>query len=60
MQNFTIKYWFDPETKQYIAEVPELNISDYWNTIIEAEKNLQKWLNLYFEETIGTSVKLVS
>ena len=50
MQNFTIKYWFDIETGQYVVEVPELNISDYWETIDIAYKNLQDWLNLYFEE----------
>ena len=50
MQNFTIKYWYDLESKQYIAEIPELNISDYGETINEANMNLQAWLNLYFEE----------
>lgn len=54
MQNFTIQYWYDSESNQYIAEIPELNISDYWNTIDEASKNLQKWLTLYFEETSYT------
>jgi len=53
MQNFTINYWYDLETKQYIAEIPELNISDYWETINEANMNLQAWLNLYFEEIIS-------
>lgn len=50
MTNFSIKYWYDFETKQYIAEIPELNISDYWETIEKAHKNLQKWLTLYNNE----------
>jgi len=50
MENFTIKYWYDLNTRQYIAEIPELNISDYGETMNEANINLQAWLNLYFEE----------
>ena len=48
--NFSIKYSFDIETKQYIAEIPELHLSDFGNTIDEAEKNIKTVLSLYIEE----------
>ncbi len=54
--NFTIKYAFDMETRQYIAEIPELNLSDYWDTIQEAESNIKQTLNLYFEEILSTKL----
>jgi predicted RNase H-like HicB family nuclease len=50
MLNFHIKYSYDITTNQYIAEIPEFNISDFWDTLEEAENNLKKWLELYFQE----------
>ena len=58
MQNFSIKYGYDEETNQYIAEIPELNISDYWDTLEEAHKNLQIWLSLYFSEIYKTKKEI--
>lgn len=51
--NFTIKYSFDIETKQYIAEIPEYNISDFGDTIDEAEKNVKIALSLYLDELLA-------
>ncbi len=48
--NFSIKYSFDIETKQYIAEIPELHLSDFGDTIDEAEQNIKITLSLYIEE----------
>lgn len=50
--NFSIHYSFDTETRQYIASVPELGLSDYGETIAEAENNLRSMITLYFEENI--------
>ncbi|MDD4151843.1 MAG: hypothetical protein PHR68_04475 [Candidatus Gracilibacteria bacterium] len=50
MFNFTIKHGYDLETKQYIVEIPELNLSDYGDTLVEALSNLEGAMNLYFEE----------
>lgn len=51
--NFTIRYNFDIETKQYIAEIPEYNLSDFWDTIDEADKNVKVALSLYLEEMLS-------
>ena len=51
MTNFTITYNYDPQTKQYIAEITELNLSDFGDTLDEAENNLKEALALYLEET---------
>lgn len=53
--NFSIKYSFDIETKQYIAEIPELGLSDFWDSIDEAEKNIKITLALYIEEITKNS-----
>jgi predicted RNase H-like HicB family nuclease len=53
MTNFSIQYWYDAETKQYVAEIPELNISDYWDTLEEARIHLQSALEIYFEEHVS-------
>lgn len=50
MVNFTIKYSYDFVTKQYIAEIPELHLSDFGDTIDEALDNVKKALNLYLED----------
>ncbi len=55
--NFSIKYSFDIETKQYIAEIPELNLSDFGGTIDEAEQNIKVVLSLYIEEMTTTNTK---
>lgn len=47
---FDIKFGFDEETKQFIAEIPSLSLSDYWDTLEEAQKNLMSALQLYIEE----------
>lgn len=47
---FSIKYSFDPETQQFIAEIPEINLSDYWDNIFEAQNNLFTALELYMKE----------
>ena len=49
MINLDIKYSFDEETKQFIAEIPSLNLSDYGDTLEEAHKNLLKALELYMK-----------
>jgi predicted RNase H-like HicB family nuclease len=51
--NFSIQYSFDTETRQYIASVPELGLSDYGDTIAEAESNLRAMITLYFEESMN-------
>lgn len=51
--NFSIRYNFDIETKQYIAEIPEYNLSDFWDTIDEADKNVKAALSLYLEEMLS-------
>lgn len=50
MVKFTIKYSYDFETKQYIAEIPELHLSDFGDTIDEALDNVKKALDLYVED----------
>jgi len=47
MIDLSIKYSFDEETKQFIAEIPSLNLSDYGDTLEQAYKNLLKALELY-------------
>ncbi len=47
MLNFTIRHWYDIETKQYVVEIPELNLSDYWETLDEASNNLKEAMNIY-------------
>lgn len=54
---FTIKYSFDTETKQYIAEIPEFHLSDFGETIDDAERNVKMALSLYIEETMTGSDK---
>jgi len=49
MIDLSIKYKFDEETKQFIAEIPSLDLSDYGNTLEEAHKNLMEALKLYME-----------
>jgi len=49
MINLDIKYSFDEETKQFIATIPSLNLSDYGDTLEEAHKNLMEALKLYME-----------
>jgi predicted RNase H-like HicB family nuclease len=51
---FSIQYSFDPETKQFIASIPELHLSDYGDSLDEAEKNLKAMATLYFEESSTT------
>lgn len=51
--NFNILHSFDLETEQYIAEIPEFNLADYWNTIDEADNNIKKTLTLYLKELIS-------
>jgi predicted RNase H-like HicB family nuclease len=50
MVKFSIKYSYDFETKQYIAEIPELHLSDFGDTIDEAFDNVKKALELYLED----------
>ena len=52
--HFTITYSFDIETNQYIAEIPELNLSDFGDTFDEADKNVKNMLSLYIEEITAT------
>lgn len=47
MIDLSIKYSFDEETKQFIAAIPSLNLSDYGNTLEQAHENLLKALELY-------------
>ena len=47
MIDLSIKYSFDEETKQFIAEIPSLNLSDYGDTLEQAHENLLKALELY-------------
>jgi predicted RNase H-like HicB family nuclease len=47
---FNIIHSYDMETGQYIVEIPEFNLVDYWDTIDEAENNLKGALSLYLEE----------
>jgi len=47
---FDIRFGFDEETKQFIAEIPSLNLSDYGDTLEEAYKNLLEALQLFKEE----------
>jgi predicted RNase H-like HicB family nuclease len=54
---FNIIYDYDLETKQYIAEIPEFNLSDYWDTIDEADKNLKLALSIYLEELVDDKLK---
>ena len=54
---FSIQYSFDPETKQFIASIPELHLSDYGDSIDEADKNLKTMITLYFEEAQKTQQK---
>lgn len=49
--NFSFQYSYDVDTKQYIASVPELWLSDYGDSIAEAETHLRDMIALYFEET---------
>lgn len=44
---FQVHYSYDEETKQYIATIPDLNISDYGTSTEVAERNLMKALQLY-------------
>jgi len=53
MINLDIRYSFDEETKQFIAEIPSLNLSDYGDTLEEAHKNLLEALKLYMEVKYG-------
>ena len=50
MVNFTIKYSYDFDTKQYIAEIPELHLSDFGDTIDEALDNVKQALELYIQD----------
>ena len=50
--NFTITYGFDPVTRQYVAEVPEFQLSDFGATLEEAESNVRAALGLYLEEAV--------
>jgi len=54
MVNFNIPYNYDPQTKQYIAEIPQLNLSDFGDTIDEAEKNVKQALKAYLEEVYAS------
>jgi len=56
MVNFTIKYSYNFETKQYIAEIPELHLSDFGDTIDEALDNVKKALDLYVEDVAEVHV----
>ena len=60
MWSFSIKYSYDDETNQYIAFIPELNLSDFWDTIFEAEKNLTEQLKLYIEELKSNNTKTIN
>lgn len=55
--NFTLKYGFDPVTRQYLAEVPEFHIADFGDTLEDAEKNVKIALGLYFEELVDGVAK---
>lgn len=57
MSMFSIQYSFDPETKQFIASIPELHLSDYGDSLDEAEHNLKAMATLYFEESSNTTHK---
>ena len=52
--NFSLQYSFDTETKQFIASIPEFNLSDYGDTLEEADKNVKAMLSLYIEESSKT------
>ena len=54
MINLDIKYSFDEETKQFIAYIPSLNLSDYGDTLEEAHNNLLQALKLYIEAKYNT------
>jgi len=60
MWSFSIKYSYDAETNQYIAFIPELNLSDFWDTIFDAEKNLWEQLKLYIEELKSNNTKTIN
>ena len=47
MIDLSIKYSFDEKTKQFIAEIPSLNLSDYGDSLEQAHENLLKALELY-------------
>ncbi|MBT4936790.1 hypothetical protein HON22_02630 [Candidatus Peregrinibacteria bacterium] len=47
---FQVHYSYDEETKQYIATMVGLRISDYGLTIEEAEENLMKAVGLCLDE----------
>jgi len=55
--NFTIKYSFDIETRQYVAEIPELHLSDFGDTMNDAEKNIKTVLSLYIDEITANQTK---
>lgn len=55
--NFTIKYSFDIETRQYVAEIPELHLSDFGDTMNDAEKNIKTVLSLYIDEITTNQTK---
>jgi len=57
MVMFDIKFGFDEETKQFIAEIPSLYLSDYGDTLEEAYKNLLESLQLYMEEKYNLKSK---
>lgn len=57
---FQVQYGFDTKTQQFTATIPELNnISDFGETIEEAECNIAKAAELYLEEleSLPMSVK---
>jgi predicted RNase H-like HicB family nuclease len=50
MQTYIPQVGYDPQTKQYIAEIPSLNLSDFGDTPQQAQNNLFHALALLVEE----------
>ncbi len=46
---YEIKYSFDTETGQIVAEIPELSLADFGKSFEEAEKNIIAALKTYLE-----------
>jgi len=49
---YEVRYSFDAETGQIIAEIPELSLADSGHTFDEAEKNIMDALKTYLEYLI--------